>query len=403
MSVSKLEIQSLKYKNLTSPQIGQAITSYEAMSWALAQASLGGGFVSPNPLVGCVIVDENHCFLSSGFHHLYGQAHAEVDAVQNLKNISDLKNSTVYVTLEPCAHEGKTPSCAKMLAKHPIKKVIYGLKDPNPLVAGQGAQILIDQGISAVTYQDEFRDSSLQTSLHEICEVFLRNFSEKKIFVALKMASSLDGCLALENGESQWITGPASREYSHYLRSLHDATMIGAKTLELDNPSLTIRHPVISKNNKIVIIDTKGRLLNRWKDFKISELHLPKNIYWCVEDGALSSEIIQSYQENGLKPNIVECKKSDFGLDLENVLEKLYQIGLKSVFVEGGATLISEFIRLRLAQRMYLFQAPKILGSQKARRWSQTLNLESMLKTVELQDSQVFRLENDVLWTGNLY
>lgn len=392
---------NLKYKHIKQPNIGDSISTLEAMQWALAEASRGAGFVSPNPLVGCVIVDEQHCFLSSGYHRLYGKAHAEVDAVQNLQDVSLLKNATVYVTLEPCAHEGKTPSCAKMLAKFPLKKVVYGLKDPNPLVAGQGAQILKDHGIQAVTYFEETGDSSLQVSLYEICEIFLRNFIEKKIFVAVKMASSLDGCLALENGQSQWITGPESREYSHYLRSLYDGTMIGSKTLEIDNPGLNIRHPHIQKENKIIILDTKGELLTRWKSFKISELNLPKNLYWCVGFGILNPDVIKTCNMDTEHPHVIECEITEDFLNLDSVLENLFKMGLKSIFVEGGANLISEFLRLQKVQRMYLFQAPKILGSQKARRWSQTLNFESMLDTVNLQNSEIYRLGNDMLWTGN--
>ena len=204
------------FDEITYPLRGEKISSDGAMELALRVAYLGAAHVSPNPLVGCVIVDENHNFVACGYHERYGEAHAEISALNKIADVERalLKNSTFYVTLEPCAHQGKTPSCARTLSLLPIKKVIYGLQDPNPLVSGQGAQILKNASIEAEVYE-----VPLKVQLFELVEVFLKNFTQKKIFVAGKIASSLDGLMALKNGESKWITSVLAREFSHELRS----------------------------------------------------------------------------------------------------------------------------------------------------------------------------------------
>ena len=169
------------------------ISVEDAFLLAMIEAEKGAAHVSPNPLVGCVIVDADHRVIATGHHAKYGQSHAEVDALRKLTP-EQLNHATMYVTLEPCAHEGKTPSCAKALAKLPLTRVVYGLEDPNPLVRGQGADILRAAGIDAVEYQ-----GPLKNELRNLCEIFLKNFTEKKIFVAAKIASSLDGQIAMKS------------------------------------------------------------------------------------------------------------------------------------------------------------------------------------------------------------
>ena len=226
----------------------------QAMQLAISEALKGAPFVSPNPKVGCVILDSQGELLSTGYHKKFGEAHAEIEALKNL-NPDQLKGAHLIVTLEPCAHEGKTPSCAKTLAKLPIKKVTFGLVDPNPLVAGQGAKILKEAGIEVEEYQ-----GILKADLEEVCEEFLWNFRQKKVFVAVKIAQSLDGKIALLNGESKWITGPDSRQKVHELRAQYDAVLVGKNTILIDNPSLDIRHPKIQKENKVVVLDRSGEI-----------------------------------------------------------------------------------------------------------------------------------------------
>ena len=199
---------------------GDVITADQAMQLAMDVAVKGAPYVSPNPVVGCVVVNANHQFLAYGYHPKYGQEHAEINALNKLSD-SEIKDSTFYVTLEPCAHQGKTASCAKKLATLPIKKVVYGLMDLNPLVSGQGVKILQQAGIITEEYSGH-----LKNDLQSLCEIFLKNFSEKKLFIAAKVATSLDGQIALKSGESKWITSANSRNYVHELRSYYDAILV---------------------------------------------------------------------------------------------------------------------------------------------------------------------------------
>lgn len=385
------------------PAVGTVLSSGEAMRLALHEASKGATHVSPNPLVGAVVVDARGNFLAAGHHEFYGGPHAEVNALKNL-SAEQLQGATVYVTLEPCAHEGKTPSCAKMMAQLPLKKVIYGLVDPNPLVAGQGAEILKQAGIATelfgTQHSSEFAEIKIQ--LEEVCEAFLWNFRKKKIFVALKMASSLDGQVALKSGESQWITGPQSREYVHYLRACYDAILVGKGTVEFDNPSLNIRHPHIEKKNKVVIIDAEAELLGRYEKLKISAAHLPESVFWCV------SEQAQEAAQAALKrltqpPQLLYVKTAiDGALDLENLLDQLYAKGLRSVMVEGGAMTASSFVNCGLVNRLFMFQAPIIMGAGGSRSWTESVRIATMSDKIHVQNPRYLTFGNDFMITGTL-
>ncbi len=169
---------------LTRPQliaVGEKLTAKQAMSLAITEAYRGTGFVSPNPLVGCVILDAENRFLVSGYHAQVGQAHAEAQALQKVTR-EKLQGATVYVTLEPCAHQGRTPSCAKTLVQYPIAQVVYGLRDPNPLVAGQGAEILKQAGIRVSLYSELYDDPKMIAELEQVAEHFLWNFRQKKVY-----------------------------------------------------------------------------------------------------------------------------------------------------------------------------------------------------------------------------
>ncbi|MFZ3231248.1 MAG: bifunctional diaminohydroxyphosphoribosylaminopyrimidine deaminase/5-amino-6-(5-phosphoribosylamino)uracil reductase RibD [Pseudobdellovibrio sp.] len=372
-----------KIKKFISPyKKGDLITQDQAMQLAMDVAKLGAPFVSPNPLVGCVVVNENHQYVNFGFHQKYGFDHAEVDALKKL-SAAEINDAIFYVTLEPCAHEGKTPSCAKTLAKVPIKKVIFGLIDPNPLVAGKGAKILIEAGIQAVEYQGE-----LKNKLNEVCEIFLKNFTEKKIFIAAKIASSLDGQIALKSGESKWITSEASRNFVHELRSYYDAILVGRNTIEVDNPSLNIRHPEITKESKIIIIDPSSKILekiSKGAEFRFLQLNNKKNIYFAVR---------KSNQAYGFQ-------QIEFS-NLEMLTQKLWQIGLRSIFIEGGAKTYSFFLEAKLIDRIYLFLAPTIIGGLNGLSWASGFGISSLKHKINFKSTDISKFGNDILITGNL-
>jgi diaminohydroxyphosphoribosylaminopyrimidine deaminase / 5-amino-6-(5-phosphoribosylamino)uracil reductase len=365
----------------------------DAMTLAIHEAYKGAARVSPNPLVGAVVLDDKGSLLASGYHEFYGGPHAEVNALKDLSS-DELRGATVYVTLEPCAHEGKTPSCAKMMARLPLKKVVFGLVDPNPLVAGQGSTILQAAGIETEVFSETH--PQFQKDLEEVCEAFLWNFRQKKVFVSLKIAQSLDGQVGLKTGESKWITNEKSREYAHYLRACHDATLVGRGTVDRDNPSLNIRHLQIQKENKVVVIDPRGTLLQEASQFQITRMHKPENIFWCV-----SAE----KEFSGSLPfaRIVKVlEAADGSLDLENLLQHLWDQGIRSVMVEGGPHTAANFLRAGLVNRLYIFTAPVVLGAAGGRSWTEGISISEMQNRLVLQNPKTLSFGGDILMTGRL-
>lgn len=350
---------------------GDILSIDQAMQLAIQVAKQGAPFVSPNPLVGCVVLSSDFKLMASGYHKKYGTDHAEVDALKQLSS-DQIQNSIFVVTLEPCAHEGKTPSCAKTLSKLPLQKVIYGLIDPNPLVSGQGAAILKAAGIQADEYQ-----GVLKNKLYDLAEVFLKNYNSKKTFVALKVATSLDGQIALKTGESQWITTEKSREKVHELRSWYDAILVGRNTIVTDNPSLNVRHPFIQKENIIIIIDPQGTLLKQiqeGRDFKFLKIHSKENIIFAVQKKMDSSFTTVLFQ------------------DLNDLLNQLFKLKIYSIFIEGGAKTYSEFIKNNLVDRYYVFMNMSLIGSQNGLSWTQNFSISQLKEKTELKidEQQLF-------------
>ena len=343
--------------------IGDDISPDQAMRFALEVAKEGRGFTSPNPLVGCVVVDKDHKFLSSGAHLVYGEAHAEVNALFNVKDRSALKGSTIYVTLEPCAHKGNTGSCAHALAKLPIKKVVYGLIDPNPETAGKGVEHLRINNVEVQAF-DKYKKQC-----EELCEHFLFHMKKGRPFVSLKMGISLDGKIALHNGESQWITNEESRKLGRKMRAHYDATMIGAGTLLYDNPSLDFRDTEFEgkKSNKIIIVDPKGKAADKFSDSKIAQKHEIKNIFVLTRP-----EHASNWSKN-LVP-VIKWESSELGWN--QAFKNLYNRGISSIYVEGGSYVFGQMLQYRLAQKLYMFQAPKIIGAGKG--WSDLYESQSL-------------------------
>ncbi|MGZ3742370.1 MAG: bifunctional diaminohydroxyphosphoribosylaminopyrimidine deaminase/5-amino-6-(5-phosphoribosylamino)uracil reductase RibD [Pseudobdellovibrionaceae bacterium] len=369
------------------------MTAEQSMQMAMQEAAKGAPYVSPNPRVGAVVLDSEGNFLASGYHEIYGGPHAEVNALRNLSP-EKLKGATVFVTLEPCAHEGKTPSCAQMMAKLPLKKAVYGLLDPNPLVAGKGAQILRDAGIETEVFSETHPEFKEQ--LEETCEVFLWNFRQNKVFVSLKIAQSLDGQIGLKNGESKWITNEKSREFAHYLRACHDATLVGRGTVAADNPALNVRHPHIRKNNTAVVIDSRGSLLREASRLQITHSHSAENLLWCVSENQF--EHLEAYTTT-----ILKIREGQGGsLDLSDLLQKLWYQGIRSVMIEGGAKTASEFLSAGLVNRLYLFQAPIIIGDKSGRSWTEAFGISDMKQRLVLKNPTTMSFGGDILITGLL-
>ena len=356
---------------------GDPITADQAMLLAMDVAKRGAPFVSPNPVVGCIVVDRNHCFLDFGFHPKFGQEHAEINALNKLSP-EEIEGSTFYVTLEPCAHQGKTGSCAKKLATLKPKKVVYGIMDPNPLVLGRGAAILNEAGIEAIEYSGLYK-----SDLQQLAEIFVKNFTEQKVFVAAKVASSLDGQIALKNGESKWITSEASRVYVHELRSYYDAILIGSNTIRQDDPALNIRHPQIKKQSKLIILDADNQIYK--KKFKFMEVHPHANIYFAV----LEKNTDNPYQQLEFR-------------SLEGLLEQIWNLEIRSLFIEGGAQVYTSFFQSGLVDRLYLFMAPSIIGSFNGLSWTSMLKINSLADQMVLRNTQLKYIGADIFITGSM-
>lgn len=340
-------------------QVGAKLTPEEAMRLAVVEAQNGRGFVSPNPLVGCTIVDRDHKLLAVGYHPRVGQHHAEIDALNKVSDKTKLDGATVYVTLEPCAHEGRTGSCAKALANLPVNRVVFGLVDPFPLVAGKGAKILRDAGIEAVSASDSPElsgNSNLLNDLEDLAEVFLHNVRTSEPFVALKVAVSSDGMIGVKNGGQVWVTGEESRAHVQWLRLGYDAVLIGRGTFEADNPSLNIRMPDREvPKNKVVLLDPSGKSLTHLDESNLLKVRPRENVFVLVRDGFSGS--------NPSGVQILNLPTSENGeFSATDVLKTLWHVGIRSIFVEGGAQTYASFLRERKVQRLYRFVSPKILG-----------------------------------------
>ncbi len=374
------------------------LSPIDAMKLAIAEAKKGLGHVAPNPPVGCVILDKNNKLIAKGYHKKYGQAHAEIDALNQIQDMSVLEDATCYVTLEPCAHEGKTGSCAKRLAELPISRVVYGLKDPFSLVNGKGAEILKAKNIEAVQWCDLkiHQQNDIEIELEELAEIFLWNHRQKKTFVSLKLATSLDGMLGLSDGSSHWLTNEKSNSFSHFLRSQHDAVMVGKKTIIADNPELSVRHPEFPDNkNKVVILDSKGVLINKIEKLNVAKSRELSDIYVFVD---------QNIPINNYKNlNVIPVNRDDSGqLDLSTVLNQLYKLKIYSIYVEGGAELASSFISNKLFQRYHQLMAPTWLGAHSGLSITKNYNLTHWNDKYSLSDLRVEKLDDNIYLTARL-
>lgn len=390
------------------------LSDREAMLMAIQEAKRGEGFVSPNPLVGCVILNSKGELLAKGFHSAVGRDHAEVDAIKKVEDPSFLKEAQVFVTLEPCAHEGRTPSCAKALAQLPIHRLVYGLKDPNPLVSGKGAQILKDASKQVELFE------GLEEELEELAEVFLMNMRNRRAFVSLKIASSLDGRVALSSGESQWITTPSSRERVQWLRGLYDAVLVGIGTYKSDNPSLDIRHPHFSeKSNKVVLIDPKGESLRNLSESNMCKAHQNADIYialnWKLrsqfsdeelarECEALSHTALEAptgWQDRITGINYIFPKLlADNRLDFIDLSEKLFEKGICSILCEGGSRVFSRFLQQGAADRLILFQNTSVFGEGMS--WGSGFEIKNLNRRIRLQNPKFESFGDDVMIQGQL-
>ncbi|MBK0378883.1 bifunctional diaminohydroxyphosphoribosylaminopyrimidine deaminase/5-amino-6-(5-phosphoribosylamino)uracil reductase RibD [Mucilaginibacter segetis] len=313
------------------------------MQRCLDLAVSGAGHVSPNPMVGAVIVHEGK-IIGEGYHQKYGEAHAEVNAVNKVINSYTnhhdlLKNSTIYVSLEPCAHYGKTPPCADLIIKHQISKVVVGCRDPFPQVDGKGIEKLQDAGMEVIA-----------GVLEQECRWFNRRFftrvQKQRPYIILKWAQSADGYFAPADGSQYWLTGPESKNLVHQWRAEEDAILVGKNTVLADNPQMNVRHAE-GKSPKRVVIDRR------------LELSRDLNIY----DQSIETLIFNEVKTD-MEGNIKFIALEDFDRFVpQYVLFQLYLQDIQSVIIEGGAYTLNTFIDAGLWDEARIFTASGILNS----------------------------------------
>lgn len=319
------------------------------MKKCIRLALKGIGKTLPNPMVGAYVLDEDDNIVGYGYHKHCGGNHAEVEAI-NMAG-EKAKNGTLIVNLEPCSHFGKTPPCADLIIKTGLKKVVIGMLDPNPIVAGNGVKKLKNAGIEVV-----------KDVLKEKCELlnatFIKNMKEQKVFVAIKTATTLDGKIATSNNSSKWITSPKSRKIVQKIRNSYDAILTSSNTIINDNPHLNCRVKGY-KSPVRVVLDSN---LRTTKDHNV---YIDDNIQ--VYLFTLNDNI----QNLGFNKNVrivkAPCDETQKHIDLEFVLDFLYKEGIRNVLVEAGGTLNGAFIKENLCDKLYHFIAPKIIGDNKAR------------------------------------
>jgi len=287
------------------------------MKMCLALAKRGKGKVAPNPLVGCVVLDKNGNVVSKGYHKKYGENHAEREALLKLKN-REAEGGTLYVNLEPCSHQGKTPPCTDLIIEKKLTRIVYAMKDPNPKVNGkdklQKAGIKITEGV--------LKDEAMFLN-----RIFVKNMTQNLPYVVLKTATTMDGKIASKTGDSKWITSENARKEVYKMRREFDCILTSSKTVLTDNPKMEHRFKcILDKNSEV----------NRELDiFKQGEIYVASEKNTSIKNG---------------------------NLNLRKILETLYKKGICSVFIECGGTLAGAFLKEGLVDEIYQFIAPKILN-----------------------------------------
>ncbi|MCX7991311.1 MAG: bifunctional diaminohydroxyphosphoribosylaminopyrimidine deaminase/5-amino-6-(5-phosphoribosylamino)uracil reductase RibD [Proteobacteria bacterium] len=312
------------------------------MKTAMTLAKRGIGYVSPNPPVGALIV-KNNKIIGQGYHKKYGGPHAEVVALQGL-NRKDLEKAILIVTLEPCSHFGKTPPCANLIIESGIKKVVVGVRDKNPKVAGKGIELLRRNGV-------DVKEGVLEDELRKLYAPFFKYIVEKTPFVTLKFAETLDGKNAPLKG-SRYLVSEKTLRYIHKLRFESDAIMVGINTVISDNPSLDIRYYHKKKDLLKVVLDTEGRLKGDEKLFK-------------SRGDVLVYTASSKLKEKGIPAETVVVDKADGRLNIETVMRDLGEKKIQNLLVEGGGILSFELMKNRLVDRLMVILTPYILGGER--------------------------------------
>jgi diaminohydroxyphosphoribosylaminopyrimidine deaminase/5-amino-6-(5-phosphoribosylamino)uracil reductase len=354
------------------------------MKRALQLARRGEKWVSPNPMVGAVIVKHNR-IIGEGYHRRFGGDHAEIIALRSASE--SVSGSTVYITLEPCCHHGKTPPCVESLIAGRPARVIIGMTDPNPLVCGASIEHLIKAGIRTTV-------GILEADCRRLNERFITFMQTRIPFVTLKFAQTLDGRIATADGHSRWISSPASLKFAHTLRAVHDGILVGSGTLLKDDPELTVRL-VKGRHPLRIIVDTR---LSSPLDAKVLQNQdKARTIVATTEAANRKKRAV--LDKMGIETILVNQDQNQ-QVDLKELLVELGNRNISSVLVEGGATVITSIIRENLADRLVVLIAPKIVG--KGIEAIGNLGIRVMDDAMKISVRQVIRRGGDLLLDGQI-
>ncbi len=356
------------------------------MRRAIELAKKGGGYVHPNPLVGCVVVKDGQ-IIAEGYHEKYGEFHAERNAL--LRCQSETKGASLYVTLEPCCHYGKTPPCTEIIIEKGIKKVFVGILDPNPLVAGKGVKILQDAGI-------EVEVGLCENEIRELNKVFLKYITTKRPYVIMKTAMTLDGKIAAFTGDSRWVTNEESRKLVHELRSEMAAVIVGIGTVLADNPMLNVRlegnphQPIRIVVDSNLRIPVDSQLVKTAKEYRTI-------VATTVSDNCRDARPCVS---TGIE--LIQCKSNNGHVDINDLMTKLGSMGIDSILLGGGATLNAAFLEAGCVDEVWAFIAPKIIGGESAKTPVSGKGIEKMNDAILLQNIDIQNINGDILIKGKI-
>lgn len=354
------------------------------MKKALALARKGEGWTSPNPMVGAVIVKDGK-IIAEGYHRRYGENHAEINAINSASG--SIEGATFYITLEPCTHYGKTPPCVDRIIASKPARVVVGVTDPNPVVSGRGIKILKSSGIETKT--DVLKEECIKLN-----ERYFKFTTTGIPFITLKYAQTLDGRIASATGHSKWISSNASLKFAHKLRSYHDAIMVGIGTVLVDDPDLTLRLAK-GKNPVRVVIDphlkipSDARVLRNQEDSRT-----------IIVSGTQHNKDKLSHLRNMEIETITIPEHYENRINLKTCLTKLGERGISSILVEGGARIITSFMKERLVDKLIVIMAPKIMG--RGVEAVGNLDILSVDNSIRLDIVKIFRRGVDIIVEATL-
>lgn len=356
------------------------------MRRAIALAANGTGWVNPNPLVGAVIVRDGR-IIGEGWHERYGGLHAERNAFRNCRESA--AGATLYVTLEPCCHHGKTPPCTEAVIENGIARVVVGMTDPNPLVAGKGIARLQAAGIEVVTGVEE-------KAVRELNRVFLKYITTGLPWVVMKTAMTLDGKIAAYTGDSRWVTGEEARHRVQKLRCDCMAIMAGAGTVRADDPMLNCRLGGEVRQPVRVVVDSGASIASGSQIVSTAGVY-PTVIAHTRKAGTVRPEELR---QAGAEPLL--CEEADGRVDIPDLLCKLGKRGIDSVLLEGGGELNGAFLRAGQVDEVYAFIAPKLIGGREAKTPVEGQGFARMSEALRLEDARMEQVGEDFLITGRV-